>query len=151
MRRRDVDSRRVWICAFGCVVTTAGRRVAARLSRDSTRRPVRPLTVPVATTAQARFGAKSGKAVKARRAVVVAAVTEPETTEKLKRKFVKKNITVKPEEVVIGAFTGKVVRHSVTSPHSAMPPRPHRKRPASAPSRAFPTATTPAFFATSPS
>ena len=26
MRRRDVDSRRVWICAFGCVATTAGRR-----------------------------------------------------------------------------------------------------------------------------
>jgi hypothetical protein len=80
-------------------------------------------------------------------------VTEPETTEKPKRKFVKKNITVKPEEVVIGAsFPGKVVRHSVTSPHAAMPPRvPHRKRPASAPSRAFPTATMPAFFATSPS
>mgnify|MGYP001252342558 CR=1 FL=1 len=47
------------------------------------------------TTAQARFGAKSGKAVKARRSVVVAAVTEPETTEKPKRKFAKKNITVK--------------------------------------------------------
>ena len=26
MRRRDVDSHRVWICAFGCVATTAGRR-----------------------------------------------------------------------------------------------------------------------------
>ena len=79
-------------------------------------------------------------------------MTEPETTtEKPKRKFVKKNITVKPEQVVIGAsFPGKVVRYRVTSPHAAMsPPVPHRKRPASAPSRTFPTATTPAFFATS--
>jgi hypothetical protein len=51
-------------------------------------------------------------------------VTEPETTnEKPKRKFAKKNITVKPEEVVVGAsFTGKVVRHLSISTHTAIAP-----------------------------
>lgn len=65
-------------------------------------------------------------------------MTEPETTnEKPKRKFAKKNITVKPEEVVVGAsFTGKVVRHLSISTHVTIATaRPYcRKQTASAPS-----------------
>ena len=59
-------------------------------------------------------------------------MTEPETTnEKPKRKFAKKNITVKPEEVVVGAsFPGKVVRHPRISTHAAIAPaRPVSKTP----------------------
>lgn len=67
---------------------------------------------------QARFGARSDKVVKARRAVVLNAVTEPETTAgadapkpKPKRKFVKKNITVQDADIAIGnEYPGKVVR-----------------------------------------
>lgn len=79
-------------------------------------------------------------------------MTEPETTnEKPKRKFAKKNITVKPEEVVVGAsFPGKVVRHPRISTHVTIATaRPYcRKQTASAPSERVPDGTgpTPAFF-----
>ena len=65
---------------------------------------------------QARAGVRSGKAVKAPRNVVVAAVTEPETANpeapkpKPKRKFVKKNITVQDADIAVGnEYKGVVV------------------------------------------
>lgn len=91
--------------------------------RDACFTPILTFSYPPTIPYQAKFGAKSNT-VKARRAVVVAAVTEPEAIvadkpkkdkSEFKKKFVKKNVTVQDADIVIGAsFPGKVVRRAVS-------------------------------------
>lgn len=91
--------------------------------RDACFTPILTFSYPPTILYQAKFGAKSNT-VKARRAVVVAAVTEPEAIvadkpkkdkSEFKKKFVKKNVTVQDADIVIGAsFPGKVVRRAVS-------------------------------------
>ena len=83
---------------------------------------------------QARAGVRSGKAVKAPRNVVVAAVTEPETATpeapkpKPKRKFVKKNITVQDADIAVGNEYKGVVVSDDDAMRKRATPREHRPR-----------------------
>ena len=133
------------------------RFIGERLGRRPTPRPLAHRSIPIhPLPLQARFGAAKGRtAVKARRTVVVAAVTEPVTADasdkpKPKRKFVKKNVTVQEADITVGAeFKGKVVR--LASRRSANPTRPvarARNARVVAPSET-PSASLPAFFRSS--